>query len=131
MLAGGATPTGLTQLSSTLTQHVHVCAPHKRERLLLRFLSSLRQNEKASGTRARARVLVFVNTVKAARVCAAIIRKGAKEVRATAACKCARACAHAREVRSFAHEEDTQVWFPFLQTHSQYQQPIVLASAGA
>ena len=43
----------------------------------------------------------------------------------------ARRCACAREVRSFAHEEDTQVWFPFLQTHSQYQQPIVLASAGA
>lgn len=79
VVAGAVTAEGLSQLSATLKQHVHVCAPHKRERLVLRFLSSLRDNEKSSGARSRARVLIFVNTVKAARAIASMVRRGGKE----------------------------------------------------
>jgi len=44
---GKATTSVALTISPTVTQHVHVCATHKKPRLLIRFLSGVRDKEKA------------------------------------------------------------------------------------
>jgi len=62
---GGSSST-LT-VSSTVHQTVHVCAEHKKLRKLAAFLSKKREEEKKSGTRQRAAVLVFCTKIKTLR----------------------------------------------------------------
>jgi len=55
-------PTSLAQVSSDIVQTVHVCAPHKRDRLLLRFLDKIVAEDLAIKRRNVSRVLIFCNT---------------------------------------------------------------------
>jgi ATP-dependent RNA helicase DDX5/DBP2 len=52
---------------AAVTQEVLVCAEHKKPRKLLRHLEQLREQEKATNARSRARVLIFTNTIKTGR----------------------------------------------------------------
>ena len=64
--------TTLARVPSNVTQRVHVCAPHKRPRLLLRFLERVKAN--ATG-RQQERVLIFANTAQACGEVAELIRR--------------------------------------------------------
>ena len=52
---------------AAVTQEVLLCAEHKKPRKLLRHLEQLREQEKATNARSRARVLIFTNTIKTGR----------------------------------------------------------------
>ena len=67
-----APTTTLASVPSNVTQRVHVCAPHKRPRLLLRFLERVKAN--ATG-RQQERVLIFANTAQACGEVAELIRR--------------------------------------------------------
>ena len=64
--------TTLARVPPNVVQRVHVCAPHKRPRLLLRFLERVKQN--ATG-RQQERVLIFANTAQACGEVAELIRR--------------------------------------------------------
>jgi ATP-dependent RNA helicase DDX5/DBP2 len=65
-------PTTLARVPPNVVQRVHVCAPHKRPRLLLRFLERVKAN--ATG-RQQERVLIFANTAQACGEVAELIRR--------------------------------------------------------
>ena len=50
-------------------------AEHKKVKKLLRFLTQLRQEEKASNARSKARVLIFCNRIKAVKFVESTLRK--------------------------------------------------------
>ena len=50
-------------------------AEHKKVKKLLRFLTQLRQEEKASKARSKARVLIFCNRIKAVKFVESTLRK--------------------------------------------------------
>ncbi|KAK7253967.1 helicase [Aureococcus anophagefferens] len=58
----------LAKIAKNVTQQVHVCAAHKRPRLLLRFLERFRKEDAAK--RQASKVLLFVNTASA---CAEVV----------------------------------------------------------
>ena len=64
--------TTLARVPPNVVQRVHVCAPHKRPRLLLRFLERVKAN--ATG-RQQERVLIFANTAQACGEVAELIRR--------------------------------------------------------
>ena len=66
------TTTTLARVPPNVVQRVHVCAPHKRPRLLLRFLERVKAN--ATG-RQQERVLIFANTAQACGEVAELIRR--------------------------------------------------------
>lgn len=51
-------------ISRTVTQEVHVCVPHKKPRLLLRYILRTREKEKADGTRQPGPMLIFCGKIK-------------------------------------------------------------------
>ena len=69
--AAAAPPGSAREVGGTpgaaVTQEVLVCAEHKKPRKLLRHLEQLREQEKSSNARSRARVLIFTNTIKTGR----------------------------------------------------------------
>lgn len=70
---GGA---GIPVVSSNITQIVHVCAEHKKEKKLLKYLDQVRSQAKESPTyRHVPKILVFVNTIKKARTLFAALHK--------------------------------------------------------
>ena len=64
--------TTLARVPPNVVQRVHVCAPHKRPLLLLRFLERVKAN--ATG-RQQERVLIFANTAQACGEVAELIRR--------------------------------------------------------
>jgi len=54
----------LLSTSARVTQTVHVCAAHKKPRLLIKFILQAREEEKKSKARQAGAMLVFVNKVK-------------------------------------------------------------------
>ena len=61
--AEGHRGSSLAKIAANVRQQVHVCATHKRPRLLLRFLERFRKEDAAR--RQASKVLVFVNTAAA------------------------------------------------------------------
>ena len=51
-------------VSDTITQHVHVCVPHKRPRLLIKYILRVREKEKADKVRQLGSMLVFCTRIK-------------------------------------------------------------------
>ena len=65
---GARRGSSLAKIAKNVTQQVHVCAAHKRPRLLLRFLERFRKEDAAK--RQASKVLLFVNTASA---CAEVV----------------------------------------------------------
>jgi ATP-dependent RNA helicase DDX5/DBP2 len=65
-----AAPSDSGRKGSTLTvnrdikQSIHVCATHKKPRLLLRYIETVREQEKAQKARQPAQILIFCNKTK-------------------------------------------------------------------
>jgi len=51
-------------VNRAIQQSIHVCATHKKPRLLLRFIESIREKEKLEKTRQPAQILIFCNKTK-------------------------------------------------------------------
>ena len=51
-------------VSSSIIQHVHVCANHKKPRLLLHFIEKIRNDEKLTKSRQSAAMLIFCTKIK-------------------------------------------------------------------
>ena len=51
-------------LSDTITQHVHVCVPHKRPRLLIKYILRVREKEKIDKVRQLGPMLIFCTRIK-------------------------------------------------------------------
>jgi superfamily II DNA/RNA helicase len=62
--SGSGNRNGLLLVSPHISQIVHCCAPHKKPRKLLRFLTDLKQKEDAQRVRHKTSVLIFVNKIK-------------------------------------------------------------------
>ena len=63
-------------VSPNVTQVVHVCAEHKKEKKLMKYLEKIRfEAKEVEGSRHVPRVLVFVNTIKKARTLFASLHK--------------------------------------------------------
>ena len=63
-------------VSPNITQVVHVCAEHKKEKKLMKYLEKIRfEAKEVEGSRHVPRVLVFVNTIKKARTLFASLHK--------------------------------------------------------
>jgi len=54
---------------------VHVCAAHKKQRKLLKFLDQVRAEEKAKGVRQRALVIIFCNKIQTLKSVASFLSK--------------------------------------------------------
>lgn len=50
-------------ISESITQHVHVCASHKKPRLLIHFLEKVRTEEKAANLRQSSGILIFCTKI--------------------------------------------------------------------
>jgi len=62
-------------VSSTITQILHVCSEHKKQRKLIQFMDKLREDERQQGVRQRALVIIFCNQIKTLRSVEAFLRK--------------------------------------------------------
>eukprot|EP00434_Breviolum_minutum_P032200 symbB.v1.2.028479.t1/scaffold3024.1/size65071/1 len=62
-------------VSRNITQLVHVCAQHKKNKKLVRFLDKIRQKEKDEGVRQRSLVLIFCNKIQTLKSVAGFLRK--------------------------------------------------------
>jgi superfamily II DNA/RNA helicase len=51
-------------ISSNVQQHIHVCVPHKKPRLLLRYLLKIQENDKILKLRNNSSVLIFCSKIK-------------------------------------------------------------------
>lgn len=60
-----STSSSLT-VSESITQHVHVCVPHKRPRLLIKFILRIREQEKQEKVRQAGPMLIFCTKIKTA-----------------------------------------------------------------
>ena len=61
--SSGQKNTALT-ISNTVKQLVHLCAPHKKPRLLIKYIERIRKEEKESKVRQPSSVLVFCTKIK-------------------------------------------------------------------
>ncbi|CAK9000627.1 unnamed protein product, partial [Durusdinium trenchii] len=61
-------------VSGTIRQLVHVCAEHKKNRKLVRFLDQIRHEEKEEGVRQRALVIIFCNKIQKLKTVASFLR---------------------------------------------------------
>ena len=59
----GQKNTALT-ISSTVKQHVHLCAPHKKPRLLIKYIERVRKEEKEIKVRQPSSILIFCTKIK-------------------------------------------------------------------
>ena len=58
------TITSSLTISKTISQHIHVCSAHKKPRLLIKHINSVREQEKQSGTsRQQSAMIIFVNKI--------------------------------------------------------------------
>lgn len=62
-------------VSPTIHQTVHVCAEHKKFRKLAKYLTKVRETEKASGARQRAAILIFCTQIKTLRAVDKFVHK--------------------------------------------------------
>lgn len=51
-------------VSKSIRQHVHVCAAHKKPRLIIKYITRVRENEKAEKVRQVGSMLIFCTKVK-------------------------------------------------------------------
>jgi hypothetical protein len=51
-------------ISPTVAQHIHVCASHKKPRLLLKYIATVREQEKAAKVRQAGPMIIFCNKIK-------------------------------------------------------------------
>jgi superfamily II DNA/RNA helicase len=51
-------------VSSSIKQHIHICAGHKRPRLLIKFIEDIRKKELAEKQRQADGILIFCNQIK-------------------------------------------------------------------
>lgn len=81
--AGIDISTSMTTSSITISphikQHIHICAAHKRPRLLLKYLEKVHEQEKA--VRQRSGIIIFVNTIKALKFVQLLLTKQNSEGR--------------------------------------------------
>eukprot|EP00913_Durusdinium_trenchii_P020852 g19591.t1 len=66
-------------VSGTIRQLVHVCAEHKKNRKLVRFLDQIRHEEKEEGVRQRALVIIFCNKIQKLKTVASFLRRGSQD----------------------------------------------------
>lgn len=62
-------------ISKTIAQHVHVCAPHKKPRLLIKFIIATRAEEKERKVRQPGLMLIFVAKIKTIAFITEFLRK--------------------------------------------------------
>ena len=62
-------------ISPTIEQTVHVCAAHKKPRLLFRYLSTIRDREKTEKTRHPAAILIFATKIKSVKFVVDFLRR--------------------------------------------------------
>lgn len=62
-------------LSPTIVQHVHVCAAHKKPRLLMRFISTVKDNEKLTKIRNPGAMIIFCTKIKTVKYVVEFLRK--------------------------------------------------------
>lgn len=72
-----AVPTALTSItvSSRIRQRIHICAAHKRPRLLLHYLETIQDRDLAEKKRQRSGVIVFCNTIKTVKYVGQLLAK--------------------------------------------------------
>jgi superfamily II DNA/RNA helicase len=51
-------------ISPTVAQHIHVCASHKKPRLLLKYIATVREQEKTAKVRQAGPMIIFCNKIK-------------------------------------------------------------------
>lgn len=51
-------------ISPTVNQLIHICAPHKRPRLLIKYIERIREEEKKTQQRQASPMIIFCNTIK-------------------------------------------------------------------
>jgi hypothetical protein len=51
-------------ISPTVAQHIHVCASHKKPRLLLKYIATVREQERAAKVRQAGPMIIFCNKIK-------------------------------------------------------------------
>ncbi|RYH32069.1 DEAD/DEAH box helicase [archaeon] len=66
-------------ISPHIEQHIHICAAHKRPRLLLKYLEKVHAQEK--DVRQRSGIIIFVNTIKAIKFVQQLLSKQNSEGR--------------------------------------------------
>eukprot|EP01031_Cornospumella_fuschlensis_P032923 gene32923-39818_t len=66
-------------ISPHIKQHIHICAAHKRPRLLLKYLEKVHEQEKS--VRQRSGIIIFVNTIKALKFVQQLLTKQNSEGR--------------------------------------------------
>ena len=59
-------PISSLTVSDTITQSIHVCVPHKRPRLLIKYILRVREQERAEKVRQVSSMLIFCTTIKTA-----------------------------------------------------------------
>jgi len=62
-------------ISRSITQHVHVCASHKKPRLLMRFIEKIRGNEKLEHVRQPGSMLIFCTKIKSVKFVVEFLKK--------------------------------------------------------
>ena len=62
-------------ISPTVTQEVHVCAAHKKPRLLIRYISTMRETEKADKVRQPGAMMIFATKIKSVKFVVDFLRR--------------------------------------------------------
>ena len=73
--AHGTGSNSLLTISHTVSQQVHLCAAHKKPRLLIKHLERIRAQEKAANTRQPCSVLIFCTKIKTLSFVVSFLRK--------------------------------------------------------
>jgi superfamily II DNA/RNA helicase len=63
-VAAGVDKTSSLTISHTVQQKIHVCASHKKPRLLLKYITTCRETEKAEKVRQAGPMIIFCNKIK-------------------------------------------------------------------
>eukprot|EP01041_Mallomonas_annulata_P008689 gene8689-17948_t len=62
-------------ISKSITQHIHICAAHKKPRLLMRFIEKVRGKEKEEKVRQSGAMLIFCTKIKSAHFVCEFLKK--------------------------------------------------------
>ena len=81
-VAGDTSKTSSLTISHTVQQKIHVCASHKKPRLLLKYVTSCREAEKAAKVRQAGPMIIFCNKIKTLKFVHDFLKR--QEVRADA-----------------------------------------------
>lgn len=65
-------------ISPQIKQHIHICAAHKRPRLLLKYLERITKQDEEQKKRQRSGVIIFCNTIKAIKFVEQLLGKQAQ-----------------------------------------------------